>query len=396
MRFLIVFFAIFLYASSVDKKIYVAKKYLNHNQTKMSNISVKLDKIIRQINKTKNTLVNINKNIQKVDSKISELSIQLSKNNNNLKNLENNKTSLLTIKANMQNKIIKFIANNYCVENKKIYTTQDLIDEQILKAVLIQASKKMGNVLQEYHNIDAKITQITNTINKIQNDKKQLLQKEQELKILKQKQKQAFVKLEKIKQNYKKTLQNIIKSQNLLRKQLETLKVIKKREIEKIRQAQMQKEAQNKNAKNINLKIKNYSNVYMKTRTIRYRGAKTIKPVSGKIIQQFGKHIDPVYKITIYNDAIVIKTKPNAFVKSIFDGVVMYSGTNPSDGKKMIVIKHPNHLYSVYARLSKISPFIKKGYKVKKGEVIAKTDGELKFEITYKTLPINPKEVVRF
>jgi murein DD-endopeptidase MepM/ murein hydrolase activator NlpD len=193
---------------------------------------------------------------------------------------------------------------------------------------------------------------------------------------------------------YKKELNKIIANQNKLQNQLAKLKIIQTKALQKQRELANRKLNTKKLTKIDNVKVKNYGNIYMKTRTIRYRGNKTIPPVRGVITKKFGAYTDPVYHIALYNDSITIKTKPNTKVRAIFSGTVVFVG-NTSDGK-MIVIKHRNHLHSIYAKLAKISPFIKKGYRVKKGEIIAKVNNELEFEITYKTLPINPLKVVNF
>jgi murein DD-endopeptidase MepM/ murein hydrolase activator NlpD len=131
----------------------------------------------------------------------------------------------------------------------------------------------------------------------------------------------------------------------------------------------------------------------MKTKTRKYYGEKTISPVKNAIIiKKFGSYIDPIYHISIYNDSITLKTKPYAKVRAIFNGIVIF--VSKQHNNKMIVIKHKNNLYSIYAKLDRISPFIKKGYRVRKGDVIAKTNGEFEFEITYKTYPINPLQVI--
>jgi septal ring factor EnvC (AmiA/AmiB activator) len=202
--------------------------------------------------------------------------------------------------------------------------------------------------------------------------------------------------LQNIELAYKKELQKIIASQNRLQKQLAQLNIIKTKELQKQRQKQKALQRQKELSQRVDkTKIKNYGNIYMKTKTARYKGAKTIAPLKGKIVKKFGAYKDPIYHILLYNDSITITPlEKNAKVRAIMNGKVVFVG-DTSEGK-IIVIKHRNKLHSIYAKLSRISPFVKKGYKVKKGEVIAKVDKELEFEITYKTLPINPMEVIKF
>jgi murein DD-endopeptidase MepM/ murein hydrolase activator NlpD len=164
----------------------------------------------------------------------------------------------------------------------------------------------------------------------------------------------------------------MIKKQQSLRKKLQELKIVKKRE---------------------EIKVKKVGSAYLKPKIATYNGKKTIPPVYGRVIKKFGSYIDPIYKIKIYNDSITIKTKPNSVVRSIMSGKVVYIGENGD--KKVIFIKHPGNLFSIYANLAKISPLLKKGSFIKKGQIIARVKDTLEFEITYKDKPINPLKVIR-
>ena len=164
----------------------------------------------------------------------------------------------------------------------------------------------------------------------------------------------------------------MIKKQQSLRKKLQELKIVKKRE---------------------EIKVKKVGSAYFKPKTATYKGRKTIPPVYGKVIKKFGSYIDPIYKIKIYNDSITIKAKPNSVVRSIMSGKVVYIGENGD--KKVIFIKHPGNLFSIYANLEKISPLLKKGSYVKRGQIIARVKDALEFEVTYKDRPINPLKVIK-
>ena len=61
---------------------------------------------------------------------------------------------------------------------------------------------------------------------------------------------------------------------------------------------------------------------------------------------------------------------------------------------KVVVIAHAHKLHTVYAGLSKISPFIRNGVKVKKGAVIGKVKSKLIFEATKNSKYINPLRLI--
>ena len=392
------FFALFLYGANIDKKILNTKKTLTQTKTKISNMNSQLDSIVKKINKEEIYLSNINKQIIKLNKKIQELELSLKDNNKYLNRLDSKKQVLIQKRNNLEKKVIDFIANNYYIQNANITSQKDLVNDEILKVVAKESAKKMDKISALYESIDTQIQTITSTINKIKNTKTILQKRKKELAKLQIKQKQNIKQLQAIKLKYKKELQKIISNQNRLQAQLSKLNIIKTKELQKQRELAKKRLKAIKQAKKVSkidkVKVKNYGNIYMQSKTIKYRGAKTIPPVKGIITKKFGAYTDPVYKIALYNDSITIKTKPNTKVRAIFSGKVVFVG-DTNEGK-MIVIKHNNRLHSIYAKLSRISPFIKKGYRVKKGEVIAKVDNELEFEVTYKTLPINPLEVIKF
>ena len=393
MRFLVLFFVVVLYAGNIDTNIKKTKHILNVTKTKISNMDSKLDTIVKKINKEEEYLSKIKKQILNVNKKISLLQSSLKEKNHSLSLLEKQKNVLLNKKLNLEKKVIDFISNNYYIQNANITTEQDLINEEILKVVAKESAKKMNSISTLYSQIDTQIKKISQMIYDIKHSKQVLQKKKNELAILQKQRKKYIAKLQSIKIKYKKELNKVIANQNRLQNQLAKLNIIKTKELEKQRKLANQRLAKN-SSKVDKVKVKNYGNIYMKTKTVRYKGIKTIPPVKGIITKKFGAYTDPVYHIALYNDSITIKTKQNAKVRAIFNGTVVFV-SNTSDGK-IIVIKHRNKLHSIYAKLSKVSPFVKKGYHVKKGEVIAKVNKELEFEITYKTLPINPLQVVKF
>ena len=394
-KILTLFFALFLYGANVDKKIKYTKQNLFMAKTEISNMNNALDSIVKKINNSEIYLNNINKQISKLNKQISVLTNSLKNNKVYLSNLEQKRDKLLQKKDYLQQEVVNFISNNYYLQSQRVSSEQDLINDEILSVVIDKSANKMKHISEIYNQIDKQILEITNLINKIKNTKVVLQNRKSDLAKLRKKQKRNIVVLQRIKLKYKRQLQKIISDQNKLQNQLSKLNVIKIKEIKKQRELVNQRlKSQNKQKQVDKVKVKKYGNIYMSSKTIRYRGKMTQAPVYGKIIKKFGAYMDPVYHISLYNDSITIKVTPNSKVRAIFAGRVVFVG-DTNEGK-MIVIKHRNRLHSIYAKLSKISPFIRKGYRVKKGEVIAKVDKELEFEITYKTLPINPLKVVKF
>ncbi|MBP9692283.1 MAG: peptidoglycan DD-metalloendopeptidase family protein [Alphaproteobacteria bacterium] len=112
-----------------------------------------------------------------------------------------------------------------------------------------------------------------------------------------------------------------------------------------------------------------------------------IWPVEGEIIAKFS----PKNK----NDGINIKVPEGTSVKAASDGEVMYAGNELKDFGKLVLVKHKDGWITAYAYNSEL--LVKKGDKVKQGEVLAKSgktgvakEPQVHFEIRKGKQPIDP------
>jgi len=376
MRFLIILIFIFLHGADIKH----TKQALNHTKSNIKKMNKKLDFLAENIFKTEKNLKNLNSKIHNLNKRLLILKNSLKNSSVILNNLNKNKKNMLQKQKKIKEKIISFLSQNYYINSKKIETINDLIYTSLSNSLLTKYSKQIEESIKRNQNIEKNIYSIDREIKQIIYKQKQLANLKKDLTKLKIKQQRILNNLKRQKETYKQKLENMLKKENDLQKKLAKLKIIKERK----------KTANVANLKNLN--VKKVGNAYIKPKVVRYRGRKTIPPVRGKVIKKFGSYIDPIYKIKIYNDSITIKTRPNALVKSIFSGKVIYIGEN--NGKKIIFIKHRNHLFSIYGNLYKISPLIKKGTYVKKGQIIARVKNRLEFEVTYKDKAINPLQVI--
>jgi murein DD-endopeptidase MepM/ murein hydrolase activator NlpD len=375
--FLIFFLFVFLNANNLN----LTEKNLKNTKYSIKKMNLKLDFLAKNIINTEKKLHNINIKINNLNNQILKLQNSLKDSNKTLTELNKMKKDLINKQKETNKEIISFIAQNYYMDSQRINTLNDLIYITLSEKILKKYSEKINELIKENKIIQATINKINAKINKIFKQKQNLENKKKELLVLKEKQIKILKNLKKQKKIYKAKLENMLKKQKVLQKKLSELKIIKnKKEI-----------TVNISSKPLN--VKKIGNAYIKPKISRYKGPKTIPPVKGVIIKKFGSYIDPIYKIRIYNDSITIKTKPNSLVRAIFPGKVIYIG-NIGD-KKIIFIKHKNNLFSIYSNLYKISPLIKKGSFVKKGQIIARVKNSLEFEVTYKDKAINPLEVIR-
>ena len=369
---IILFFSLNLFAGNIIS----TKKEIKKTQYYISKMNQKLDALANKIEKKQQLLNNLNNQIQKLNKEIKNLQIELVNSNKQLSELNSLKKAYEEKSQNIQAQIINFISENYFINSIKTENLNDLINKEISQAILKKYSNKINSLINQNTQIITKINLINNKIDLILKKKKKLKEKKQKLSKLLQQQKKELMALNHQKAKYKAKLQNLINKQKALQNQLVNLKIIKKRQ-----------------KTTASIHVKEIGNVYFKPKIAYYNGPKTIAPIQGKIIKKFGSYIDPIYKIKIYNDSITIKPyTPESVVRSILNGKVVYIGEN--NDKKIIVIKHKNNLFSIYANLDKISPLLKKGSYVKRGQIIARVKNSLEFEVTYKEKPINPIKII--
>jgi murein DD-endopeptidase MepM/ murein hydrolase activator NlpD len=359
MRTILIIFSLIFFLYGLD-----VKKELTKTKIVISKMNEKMDKLAKEISRKETSLNYLQKKIKKLSFEIQNLQKQLKNSNqiiNELKDLQKGYKKQL---EEIQNEINDFLSTNYYLDSQTINNINDLIYNEITKQALEEYSKKIEKLISKKEKLQEEIKSTDNKIQKIISKQKLLESKKQELKATLNKRKKELLALKRKKEEYKKKLLAMINKQKVLQNKLEKLSIIKKRK-------------------------KAY-----KPATFTYRGMKTIAPLRGKVIKKFESYIDPIYKIRIYNDSITIKPyQKNAIVRSIMSGKVVYIGE--SGGKKIIVIKHKGNIFSIYANLSKISPLIKKGSYVKRGQIIARVEDNLEFEVTYKEKPINPLKVIR-
>ena len=381
-KYLIIFLAVLSFASNINN----AQTKLKQNKTYISKMNEKLDFLAKKIVQKQNILQNLNNKITILNKQIDTLNKKLLNSNKILSNLIDLKKGYQLKAKNIQNQITNFISENYFNTLLKPQNINNLINKEITNKILEKYSEKINNLIKQNRQIIYQINQINKKINKISLQQKELIEKKIQLAKLLKEQKQELNELNKEKLVYKEKLEKLLKKQEFLQNQLAKLKIIKKKK----RTFQISENFKPSN----NIKVRKVGSIYYRPKIASYYGPKTIPPLKGKIIKYFGSYIDPVYHIRIYNTSITIKPyKQNSVVKAIFNGKIIYIGNN--DDKKIIIIKHKHDLFSIYANLSKISPILKKGFYVKKGQIIARVKNTLEFEITYKEYPINPLKVIR-
>ncbi len=296
---------------------------------------------------------------------------------------------------------------------------------------LQELKSKMYKSQEEKKTVQGYQRKIKNSISKIEKKYQLYKQKKEEQKIM-------LSKLSKKELDYRKNINNLVNKQNMIKSTLARLNIIKKKEITEARKREAARKAEIKRRAEVRRKarlakaaqkrakdakeaaalaaanaaaakkerekiksfeskrnVKQVGSSYHKDKIYAYRGGKTISPLKdAKIVKSFGTYTDPIYKMKIFNESITLKSPvADAVVRNVLNGRVVFAGENNMLGK-VIIVENANKIHTIYAGLSKISPLIKKGTKVKKGAVVGKVKRKLIFEATKNSKYINPVRLI--
>jgi septal ring factor EnvC (AmiA/AmiB activator) len=122
-------------------------------------------------------------------------------------------------------------------------------------------------------------------------------------------------------------------------------------------------------------------------------------PVEGKVVEAFGKQVDPKFSTTTFSNGLKIAASPGTDVHAIFPGTVLFSQWFKGYGN-LIILDHGNRVFSLYGNLK--SPAVAVGDRVSAGQAIAGVgeaeegqSGYLYFEIRQDNKPEDPQKWLR-
>ena len=389
--------------TSVDSKIKKTSTSIKQSSKTYSKINIKMRNNAKAILKQKREIRKQRKLLKKLKSALSSKENIYKSNTKELFKLQKNKTSLKTNRDKLEQSLVFTIAQSVSLsvmlEEDYVSDYESLIEYEVLKIMLKNSKKKIKKLNKIFYSNTKEIDLVNVNINSLKRSIKDIKSKRKRLTQIQAKNKKALVKLTSSEKAYKKELKKLLAKQDVLKNTLAKLHIIK---IDEIQKAKLEAERERAfNAKGIlsnkNLpKVKKHGSSYQKTKTIRYRGRKTIAPFKPyTITKKYGTYKDPVYGIKVFNESISLKPKrKNTKVKTVFSGKVIYADKT-AVLKNIVIIEHKGGLHTIYANLSKIAPKIKKGRKIKKGSIIGRVDDELIFEVTQRSYHINPIHLFR-
>ena len=122
-------------------------------------------------------------------------------------------------------------------------------------------------------------------------------------------------------------------------------------------------------------------------------------PVQGRVIEAFGRQVDPKFSTITFNNGLKIAAAPGTDVRAIFPGTVLFSQWFKGYGN-LIILDHGNRVFSLYGNLK--SPAVTVGDRVSAGQAIAGVGeaeeaqaGYLYFEIRQDNKPEDPQKWLR-
>jgi len=391
-------------ATNIDKKIHKTSSQLHSYKKNYVSINKKLKKTADAILKQKRELRKQIAYLEKLKAELQGKESNYKESIEQLRLLRKSQNALKAKQDKIEEKLVFFIAKSVSLsvvlEEKYTQNADSLMQIEILKKMLKSSQDEAKKLNAAFYENEQKIELLKSHANTLQSSINSIDKKRKKLITITKENKRALAKLQKEKVSYTKQLKRLIKRQNALKNTLEKLNIVKRDVIRKERERK-EREAAFAKRKNIDLneklpKVKQHGNSYQSVKTIRYRGPKTIAPLSHyTITKKYGPYTDPIYGIKIFNESISLRSNStNAKVKNVMNGKVIYAD-NTAVLNNIVIVEHKNGLHTIYANLSKIAPNIRKDKKIRRGAVIGRVRDELVFEVTQKNYHINPVNLFR-
>ena len=437
-----IFFLLFLStnilfsATTIDKKIQKNKQSLNSSAKQEETTSLKIKELAEKIESQNSNIINLEKDIKQVNSDIDEHQKLLEDAKEKLDQLKSKSTDLIKEKTSNEEQIVNTIIEEFSIslalklasEN----SLQELIDSEIYTLLSQHSKDKVLKLNNNYNVLSTNTKSNQKDIEKIASYIEDRQKTKEKLTSLKEKHSSSLVNLEEQHKSYQEELNKVAKQQDSLKNLLAELNILKEEENkkaeeekrERLQQLLAQKKADSKKtireeaqeedkapndeiqtaevrnqryAKNLNLDVRKIGSSTDGVKIVKYKGESTIAPLrSFKVVKNFGTYYDPVYKIKLFNESIVLKSdEPKAKVVAVLNGKVVYAKKNAGMLENVVIIQHEGGLHTIYSHLDEISPTLVVGKWIKQGYVVGRVDDNLMFQATKDSSHIDPKDLFK-
>ncbi|AXX95401.1 MULTISPECIES: murein hydrolase activator EnvC family protein [Arcobacter] len=434
-----IFFILFLTsnlilaASNIDKKIKQNKEILNNTTQKEETTNLKIKELADKIEAQNTNIMSIEKDIKQVNEDIEQHQKLLEDSKTKLEELQSKSTQLIKEKSSSEEQIVDTIIEEFSISMALKLASenslQELIDNEIYTLLSEHSKEKVTKLNSTYNAVYNNTKTNQKDIEKISSYIQDRQKTKDKLTSLKQKHSSSLSNLEEQHKAYQQELNKVVKQQESLKSLLSELNILKEEEEKKIAAREEEEKKQklqallnNKNktsspqeeqtdeneiqtsevrnqkyAKNLNLDVRKIGSSTDGIKIVRYTGAKSIAPLkSFKVVKNFGTYYDPIYKIKLFNESIVLKsTEPQSKVVSVLNGKVVYAKKNAGMLDNVVIIQHEGGLHTIYSHLDEISPTLVVGKWIKQGYVVGRVDDSLMFQVTKDSSHIDPKDLFK-
>ena len=397
---------IFIFASTIDKKIAQNQKSLDSSKKNKDNTTVKIKEIADKIEASNTNLSKLEEDIIKINEDIEQHQKLLESSQSKLNDLQAKSSDLIKEKNSSEEEIINTIVEQFstslALQLASKESLQELIDNEMFNLLSTNAKQKVLKLNENYNRLTENTKANQQEINKLNSYIKDRLKTKENYKALQIKHTKSLENLEKEHKLYQAELKKVIEQQESLSKILSDLKIVKQQELKKAQeekednqQAQTTNVRNQKYAKDLNLDVKKVGSSTDGVQIVKYKGAKTIAPLkSFKIVKNFGTYYDPVYKIKLFNESVVLQSnEKGSKVVAVLNGKVVYAKKNAGMLENVVIIQHEGGIHTVYSHLDDIAPTLVVGKWVQKGSVVGRVDENLTFQVTKDSSHIDPKDL---
>lgn len=400
-------------ATNIDKKIAQNQKILNSKEKEKETATLKIKELADKIEEQNNNITNLEQEINNVNSDIEAHQKLLENSKNELEDLKVKSNELIQEKNSNETEIINTIVEEFSTSIALKLASQDslqeLIDSEIFNLLSENAKNKVIKLNDNYNIVSENAKNNQNNIEKISSYISQRQKTKNRLTSLKETHAKSLINIENEHKAYQEELNKVVKKQTELNKLLSELNILKEEEIRRAKKAkqtadeddfsQMQTtDVRNqKFAKDLNLDVKKIGSSTDGVEIIKYKGEKTIAPLkSFKVLKNFGTYYDPIYKIKLFNESIVLKpTNSESKVVCVLNGKVVYAKKNAGMLDNVVIIQHEGGLHTIYSHLDEIAPNLVVGKWVQKGSVVGRVNDILTFQVTKNSAHIDPRDLFK-
>jgi len=409
--FLVLLPSFLLFSSNIDKKIQQNQKILNTSNKTKENTTLKIKELAEKIETQNNNISKLEEDIIKINKDIEQHQKLLEKSQATLIELQSKSKNLLKEKTNneeeMINTIVEELSISMALQLVSINSSQELIDNEIFNLLSVNSKQKVIQLNKNYTKISENTKANQEEINKLNAYIIDRLKTKENFTTLKTDHAKSLQNLTKEHKLYQEELKKVVEQQESINKILSDLKILKQQEIKKAQEEQrianQKNEMQTANirnqqfAKDLNLDVRKIGSSTDGVQIAKYKGTKTIAPLkSFKVIKNFGTYYDPVYKIKLFNESIVLQSnEKDSKVVSVLNGKIVYAKKNAGMLDNVVIIQHEGGIHTIYSHLDDIAPNIVVGKWIQKGSVVGRVNSNLTFQVTKDSAHIDPRDLFR-